>query len=46
LHGAALELAENLAVSGNRTARKVGAAAVRELSSEKVLSRLNKAQDV
>jgi 3-methyladenine DNA glycosylase AlkD len=46
LHGAALELAEDLAVSGNRTARKVGAAAVRELSSEKVLSRLNKAQDV
>lgn len=46
LHSAALAVAEDLAVSNNRTARKVGNAAVRELSSEKVLSRLNKAQDV
>jgi 3-methyladenine DNA glycosylase AlkD len=46
LHGASLAVAEDLAASENRTARKVGNAAVRELSSEKVLSRLNKVQDV
>jgi 3-methyladenine DNA glycosylase AlkD len=46
LHGSALELAKDLASSENRTARKVGNAAERELSSEKVLIRLNKVQDV
>ncbi|MEE2867670.1 MAG: DNA alkylation repair protein [Pseudomonadota bacterium] len=46
LHGAALAIAEDLAASENRTARKVGNAAARELSSEKVLNRLNKAADI
>jgi len=41
LHGPALELAEELSRSENPAERKVGRAAARELSSEKVLARLN-----
>jgi len=46
LHGPALDLAEELSGSEDRTARKVGRAAARELSSEKVLDRLQKLPDV
>ncbi|GAB2187272.1 DNA alkylation repair protein [Roseibium sp. LAB1] len=46
LHSAALDLARDLAASGDRTTRKVGTAAVRELASEKVLIRLNKRPEV
>lgn len=40
LHGPALSLGEELAASSNRTARKIGRETVRELSSDKVRSRL------
>ncbi|WP_269582439.1 DNA alkylation repair protein [Roseibium sp. Sym1] len=42
LHGPALKLAEDLSASPDKTARKVGRAATRELTSEKVLARLHK----
>jgi 3-methyladenine DNA glycosylase AlkD len=42
LHGPALSLAEELSRSPDKTACKVGRAAERELTSEKVLSRLQK----
>jgi len=42
LHGPALVLAETLSASPDKTARKVGRAAARELTSEKVLARLHK----
>lgn len=42
LHGPALQLAENLAASDDRTARWIGKDAVRELTAEKTLQRLRK----
>nr|WP_282449194.1 DNA alkylation repair protein [Roseibium sp. CAU 1639] len=42
LHQPALALAEALSASEDKTARKVGRAAARELTSEKVLARLRK----
>ncbi len=41
-HGPALALAEKLAASDNRTARWIGKDAVKELSAEKTLERLNR----
>lgn len=41
-HGPALALAERLASSDNRTARWIGKDAVKELSAEKTLERLNR----
>lgn len=41
LHGPALALAEKLAASSDKTARWIGRDAVRELSAEKTLERLN-----
>ncbi|MHA7773074.1 DNA alkylation repair protein [Roseibium sp. M-1] len=46
LHGPSLALAEELSASEDKTARKVGRAAARELFSSKVLSRLSKLPDV
>ncbi|WP_328809214.1 DNA alkylation repair protein [Roseibium aggregatum] len=45
LHGPALALAEELGASDNRTARKIGREAIRELSSEKVRTRLGLGAD-
>jgi 3-methyladenine DNA glycosylase AlkD len=42
LHAPALELADTLSASRDRTERKVGRATARELTSEKVLTRLQK----
>lgn len=44
LHGPALALAQELHASEDKTARKIGREAVRELSSDKVLVRLGLAQ--
>ena len=45
LHAPALNLANTLSNAEGRTARKVGRAASRELSSEKVLTRLGLVPD-
>jgi len=45
LHEPALALAESLGAADDQTARKVGRAAVRELTSEKVLKRLHMLPD-